>query len=174
MLTSSIIEAFARQIAVDPTRASRYLQCLQEIGHLRGGEDALAIGRAVETAYADHNLYTQVDVADAYRYFGLSGDDSRLTEDSIIGTFYNYLSSTPQEMETRRQLWRIGDSRNSERIRSAAEDSKNAFFWSLCVRCSLAQELLHLNRLKFSSASAMTPPMTLSWQCSLRRYVNIN
>ncbi|KAL4808447.1 hypothetical protein BDV18DRAFT_135027 [Aspergillus unguis] len=122
MLTSSIIEAFSRQIAVDPARGPEYLKCLKEIGSLRGGEDAVAIGRAVDAAYTEHNLYTDADIAEAYRYFGLSYDDPRLTEDSIIGTFYAYLSSTTQETETRRQLWRIGDSRKSERIKSAAED----------------------------------------------------
>ncbi|KAL4788218.1 hypothetical protein BJX76DRAFT_200852 [Aspergillus varians] len=122
MLTSSIIEAFTRQVSVDPGRAPGYLRCLKEIGSLRGGEDAEAINRAVETAYTDGNLYTDSDVVEAYKYFGLSHDDPRLTEDSIIGKFYAYLSSTTQETETRRQLWRIGDSRKSERIKSAAED----------------------------------------------------
>ncbi|KAI9367495.1 hypothetical protein BJX61DRAFT_551394 [Aspergillus egyptiacus] len=124
MLTSSIVEAFNRQISVDPVRAPTYLQCIKEIGSLRGGEDAAAIERAVEVAYAENNLYTESDVAEAYRYFGLSHDDPRLTEDNIIGTFYAYLSSSSvaQETETRRRLWRIGDSRKSERIKSAAED----------------------------------------------------
>jgi ubiquitin carboxyl-terminal hydrolase 25/28 len=129
MLTSSIIEAFNRQIAVDPGRAPGYLQCLKEIGSLRGGEDAEAINRAVETAYSEGNLYTDADITEAYKYFGLSRDDPRLTEDSIIGTFYAYLSSTTQETEPRRQLWRIGDSRRSERIKSAAEDSKYTFLF---------------------------------------------
>ncbi|KAL4921635.1 hypothetical protein BDW62DRAFT_197772 [Aspergillus aurantiobrunneus] len=122
MLTYSIIEAFTRQVSVDPGRAPSYLKCLKEIGSLRGGEDAEAIGHAVETAYTEGNLYTEADVTEAHKYFGLAHDDPRLTDDSIIGTFYAYLSSTTQETETRRQLWRIGDSRNSERIKSAAED----------------------------------------------------
>ncbi|KAL4930727.1 ubiquitin-specific protease UBP2 [Aspergillus undulatus] len=122
MLSSSVIEAFSRQVTVDPARAPGYLQCLKEIGKLRGGDDAEAINRAVEMAYAEGNFYTDADVVEAYKYFGLTYDDPRLTEDSVIGTFYNYLSSTTQETETRRQLWRIGDSRKSERIKSAAED----------------------------------------------------
>ncbi|KAL2829018.1 hypothetical protein BDW59DRAFT_142729 [Aspergillus cavernicola] len=124
MLTSSIIEAFNRQISVDPGQASGYLKCLKEVGSLRGGEDAIAIERAVEVTCAESNLYTEADIANAYKYFGLSHDDPRLTEDSIIGSFYAYLSSSSnsQETETRRQLWRIGDTRKSERIKSAAED----------------------------------------------------
>lgn len=131
MLSSDIIEAFTRQISVDRERAPRYLKCLKEIGILRGGEDSEAIGRAVEAAYTDTNLYTEADVTEAYKYFGLSHDDPRLTEDSIIGKFYAYLSSTTttQETETRQRLWRIGDSRKSERIKSAAEDSKHAFYF---------------------------------------------
>ncbi|KAL3446616.1 hypothetical protein BJX65DRAFT_278910 [Aspergillus insuetus] len=122
MSTSSIIETFNHKVSRDASRAPGYLKCLREIGSLRGGEDAEAISRAAEVAAAEGNFYTESDVAEAYKYFGLSHDDQRLTDDSIIGKFYAYLSSTTQEMETRRQLWRIGDSRKSERIKSAAED----------------------------------------------------
>ncbi|KAL4908121.1 hypothetical protein BDW74DRAFT_146881 [Aspergillus multicolor] len=124
MSTSSILDAFSRQITVDRERGPRYLQCLKEIGLLRRGEDEEAINRAVETACSEGNLYLDSDITEAYKYFGLGRDDSRLTEDSIIGTFYAYLSSvsSAQETEARRQLWRIGDSRKSERIKSAAED----------------------------------------------------
>ncbi|KAL3461408.1 hypothetical protein BJX64DRAFT_261027 [Aspergillus heterothallicus] len=122
MSSSSIIEVFNHKVARDPARAPDYLKCLKEIGSLRGGEDAEAINRAAEVAAAEGNFYTEADVVEAYKYFGLSHDDQRLTDDSIIGTFYAYLSSTKQETEARRQLWRIGDSRKSERIKSAAED----------------------------------------------------
>ncbi|KAL2811128.1 hypothetical protein BJX63DRAFT_433688 [Aspergillus granulosus] len=122
MLSSSIIEVFNHKVSRDAARAPLYLKCLKEIGFLRGGDDAEAINRAAEVAAAEGNLYTEADVIEAYKYFGLSHNDQRLTEDSIIGKFYAYLSSTAQETETRRQLWRIGDSRKSERIKSAAED----------------------------------------------------
>jgi ubiquitin carboxyl-terminal hydrolase 25/28 len=126
MSTSSIIETFNHKVSRDVGRAAEYLKCLREIGSLRGGEDAETISRAAEVAAAEGNFYTDSDVAEAYKYFGLSHDDQRLTDDSIIGKFYAYLSSTTQETETRRQLWRIGDSRKSERIKSAAEDSKHS------------------------------------------------
>lgn len=61
---------------------------------------------------------------DAYRYFGLDHNDPRLTDESIIGKFYAFMSSTTQENESRIRLWRIGDSRRSERIKSVAEDSE--------------------------------------------------
>ncbi|PWY94374.1 ubiquitin carboxyl-terminal hydrolase [Aspergillus sclerotioniger CBS 115572] len=121
MSSQSIVEAFNRQVAVDPARMPAYLKCLKEIGGLRAGPEHNTIDQAVQVAYAD-GKYTDDDVADAYKYFGLTHDDPRLTEDSIIGTFHAYLSSTTQEIESRRQLWRIGDSRRSERIKSAAED----------------------------------------------------
>ncbi|KAI9038196.1 ubiquitin-specific protease UBP2 [Aspergillus affinis] len=121
MSAVAIIDAFNRQVSVDPARTSMYLHCLKSIGNLRGGEDKTLIDQAVELAYAE-GKYTNEDVYNAYRYFGLSYDDTRLTEDSIIGKFYAYLSSTTQEDETRRQLWIIGDSRRSDRIQSAAED----------------------------------------------------
>ncbi|KAL3479537.1 hypothetical protein BJX99DRAFT_255532 [Aspergillus californicus] len=124
MLTSTVIEAFNRQISVDPGRAPSYLKCLKAIGSLRGGEDAVAVETAVEVAYAESNIYTEEDLVEAYKYFGLGHDDQRLTDDSIIGNFYAYLSSSSptQETQARRQLWRIGDHRKSERIKSAAQD----------------------------------------------------
>lgn len=124
MAASSIIEAFNRQVSVDPARTPVYLKCLKSIGILRGGEDGSLIDQAVQVAYSE-GKYTEEDVVDAYKYFGLSHDDQRLTEESIIGKFYAYLSATTavQETETRRQLWRIGDSRRSERIKAAAEES---------------------------------------------------
>ncbi|KAF9883484.1 ubiquitin-specific protease ubp2 [Aspergillus nanangensis] len=121
MSSSSIIEAFHRQVSVDPARASTYLNCLKSIGSLRGGDDENIIDRAVQLAYAE-GKYTDEDVIEAYKYFGLSPEDTRLTDDSIIGKFYAFLSATTQETETRRQLWRIGDNRRSERIKAAAEE----------------------------------------------------
>lgn len=123
MAASSIVEAFNRQVSVDPARAPIYLKCLKSIGSLRGGEDGALIEQAVQVAYAE-GKYTDEDIVDAYKYFGLSHNDQRLTEDSIIGKFYAYLGATTavQEIETRRQLWRIGDSRRSERIKAAAEE----------------------------------------------------
>lgn len=123
MSSTLVVDAFNRQVSVDPGRTSLYLQCLKAIGELRGGEDGAIIDQAVQVAYAE-GKYTDDDIVTAYRYFGLSHDDTRLTEDSIIGKFYAFLSSTNQETGSRTQLWRIGDSRRSERIKSAAEDSK--------------------------------------------------
>ena len=122
MSSTLITDAFNRQVSVDPARTSLYLQCLKSIGDLRGGEDGAIIDQAVQVAYAE-GKYTNEDIVSAYRYFGLNHDDPTLTEDSIIGKFYAYLSSTTQETDTRTQLWRLGDSRRSERIKSAAEDS---------------------------------------------------
>ncbi|EAW06856.1 ubiquitin-specific protease UBP2 [Aspergillus clavatus NRRL 1] len=121
MSSSSVVEAFNRQVSVDPARSSLYLQCLKSIGNLRGSDDAQVIDTAVQVAYAE-GRYTDEDVIEAYRYFGLAHDDPHLTEDSIIGKFYAFMSSTTQENESRMRLWRIGDSRRSERIKSAAED----------------------------------------------------
>ena len=122
MSSTLITDAFNRQVSVDPARTSLYLQCLKSIGDLRGGEDGAVIDQAVQVAYAE-GKYTNEDIVSAYRYSGLNPDDTNLTEDSIIGKFYAYLSSTTQETDTRTQLWRLGDSRRSERIKSAAEDS---------------------------------------------------
>ncbi|PYH46810.1 ubiquitin-specific protease UBP2 [Aspergillus saccharolyticus JOP 1030-1] len=124
MSSATIIEAFNRQVAVDPARSPLYLKCLKEIGQLRGGDDAAVIEQAVIKAYAE-GRFTDEDVVDAYKYFGLAHDNPRLTEDSIIGTFNAYLSSTTsaQEEESRRQMRIIGESRRSDRIKSVADDS---------------------------------------------------
>lgn len=124
MSASAIVEAFHRQVSYDPYGTSHYLKCLKEIGALRNGQDAALIDNAVNLAYSE-GKYTDDDVVSAYRYFGLSHDDPNLTEDSIIGKFYAFLSSTVHEIEPRKQLWIIGDSRRSERIKSAAEDRKS-------------------------------------------------
>ncbi|OJJ49211.1 hypothetical protein ASPZODRAFT_111904 [Penicilliopsis zonata CBS 506.65] len=121
MPSAAIVEAFNRQVSVDPARTPLYFGCLKEIGALRGGDDAAIIERAVEAAYAE-GKYTNEDVANAYKYFSLNSDDSSLTDENIIGRFHAFLNSTTQENESRKQLWRIGDSRRSERIKSAAED----------------------------------------------------
>ncbi|KAK9562640.1 ubiquitin-specific protease ubp2 [Aspergillus fumigatus] len=121
MSASSVVEAFNRQVSIDPARSPLYLQCLKSIGNLRGGDDAQIIETAVQLAYAE-GRYTQEDIVDAYRYFGLDHNDPRLTDESIIGKFYAFMSSTTQENESRIRLWRIGDSRRSERIKSVAED----------------------------------------------------
>ena len=124
MAASLIIEAYNRQVSVDPARTSRYLDCLKSIGALRGGEDETMIDRAVQVAYAE-GKYTMEDVGNAYRYFGLNPEDPGLTDDQIIDKFYAFLSANEaQEAENRQRLWRIGDFRHSDRIKSAAEESE--------------------------------------------------
>ena len=123
MSSASIIEAYNRQISVDPGRTSLYLKSLRLIGDLRVGSEADAISEAVQTAYGQ-GKYTDDDVSFAYYYFRLHPGDADLTDDIIIQRFHTYLHDTAQENETRRQLWIIGDSRRSELVKSAAEDSE--------------------------------------------------
>ena len=123
MASTSIVEAFHRQVSVDPARTSLYLKCLKTIGNLRGGQDGATIDCAVQDAYSE-GKFTDDDVSAAYAYFGCRQDDPYLTDDTIIGKFHAFLKDTNHENETRRQLWRIGESRQSEQIKSAAEDSE--------------------------------------------------
>jgi ubiquitin carboxyl-terminal hydrolase 25/28 len=62
--------------------------------------------------------YTDHDIPRAFRYFQLDPNDPNLTEDAIIGSFFARLRDSPDDMEPRRQLWRIGDSLDSEKIRA--------------------------------------------------------
>lgn len=123
MAASAIVDAYDRQVSVDPGRAPLYLQCLKAIATLRGGEDYEIIDQAVQNAYLE-GKYTDDDVVESFRYFGLKHNDYSLTEDTIIGNFYAYLSSTSpeKENESRKHLWRIGASRDSDRIKAVSED----------------------------------------------------
>lgn len=126
MSSSLIVEAYQCQISVNPARGPHYLQCLKTIADLRGGPDREEIEQAIIAAYSE-GRYTPEDVFHAYKYFGLDPHDPNLTEEAIIGKFYAFLGSTTRETESRTQLWRIGDWRHNERIKSAAED--RMFLW---------------------------------------------
>ncbi|KAJ5232089.1 Peptidase C19 ubiquitin carboxyl-terminal hydrolase 2 [Penicillium chermesinum] len=121
MSSSLIVYCYHRQVATDANRAPRYLEALKAISTLRGGEDWEIIEQAVQTAYAE-GLFTEEDVDKAYDYFGLARNDPTLDEEVIIGKFYAFLNSTTQEIETRRQLWIIGQKLGNERIKAASED----------------------------------------------------
>jgi ubiquitin carboxyl-terminal hydrolase 25 len=123
MSSTLIVNAYKRQVSVNPARAPHYLKCLIMIGDSRGRFDGNTIEQAVMLAYSEGG-YTDEDVVHAYKYFRLDHRDSSLADETIIGKFYAFLSDTTHETETRKQLWRIGDSRRSERIKSAAEESE--------------------------------------------------
>lgn len=123
MSSELIIEAYNRQISVDPARSSLYLKSLKVIGDLRRGQDGQLIDRVVQEAYAE-GKYTDDELIAAYEYFGFRRNDPSLTDEDIIGKFHAFLKDTGHETETRKQLWTIGDWRRSEQIKSAAEDSE--------------------------------------------------
>lgn len=124
MDTPLIIDAYHRQVSSDLANAPHYLECLKSIGMLRGGQDWESIDQAVQAAYAE-GKYTMNDLDAAYHYFHLSREDPNITEDSIIGKYYAYLGSVSQSdqiLEAARNLWRIGNSRGSDRIMAVSED----------------------------------------------------
>lgn len=130
MSSTAVVEAYNRQVSADPGRTPLYLSALKAIGCLRGEQDKVVIDIAVQTAY-EQGKYAVEDVVGAYQYFHLHFDDPNLTEDSIIGKFYAFINSTTQDTEARQQLWRIGDSRGSARIKAASED--RALLQSCCL-----------------------------------------
>lgn len=119
--TFALIEIYKMQVDQNPQRAPIFLSALKAVGHLRGGEDQEFIASAVNEAYSS-GRYDLEDIRKAYSYFGFRLNDPSLTEDSIIGKFYAFLSSINNDTDARLQLWRIGDSRRSERIKAASED----------------------------------------------------
>jgi len=116
-----IVEAYRRQLETDPERATYYLRCLRSIGRWRGEIDDRAINHAVDMEYASGG-YADHDVPDAYGCFQLDYRDKTLTDQAIIDSFFARLGDSANDMELRRQLWRIGDSRKSEKIKSVAEE----------------------------------------------------
>lgn len=122
MSTPAIIEAYKRQVAEDATwMGPYYLSSLKRIAILRGGIDYDTIDRFVRGEYADGKYATE-DVECSFSYFGLPFEDPGITDEHILGTFYSHRGSAGQETEARRELWRIGDFRQSERIKAAAEE----------------------------------------------------
>jgi ubiquitin carboxyl-terminal hydrolase 25/28 len=83
--------------------------------------DDRAIEHVVSMEYTK-GRYADDDVPAAYQYFQLDYRNQTLTDDTIIGSFFARLGDSANDMEIRRQLWRIGDSRGSEKIKSVAEE----------------------------------------------------
>lgn len=169
MASTSIIEAFQRQVSVDPTRTPLYLKCLKTIGCLRGGQDGASIESAVQDAY-EQGKFTDDDVSTAYEYFGLGRDDPYLTDDTIIGKFHALLKDTAHENESRRQLWRIGEYRQSEQIKSASEDSMYTGLRRYRNEVDLSQEYRLLSRRRFFLVLKTRRLMTSSFPCTPPRY----
>jgi ubiquitin carboxyl-terminal hydrolase 25/28 len=123
MSTAAIIEAYKQQISEDASwMAPRYLTCLKQIAILRGGTDRDTIEKVVQAAYAE-GKYADEDVAYAYSFFGFNNAfDSSITDEEVLERFYNSLNSSKDETQARQELWRIGDSRDSMRLKAAADD----------------------------------------------------
>ena len=121
MSNDLIIEAYNRQISVDPDRATYYLRCLQSIGAWRGDSGGVSIAQAVSYEY-NIGRYADNDIPEAFNYFSLDYRNENLSEDAIIGSFYARVGDSANDMEPRRQLWRIGDTLGSEKIKAVAEE----------------------------------------------------
>jgi len=130
MSAAAIIEAYKQQCLNDAEwMAPHYLTCLKHIAILRGGTDYDTIDQFVQAAYADGKYATE-DVDCAFSYFGIDSRGTHITDDQILEIFYTYLGSPSQETIARRELWRLGDFRQSERLKAAAEDRMlSQLFW---------------------------------------------
>lgn len=166
MSATMIVDAYQHQVQADPSRAPRYLNCLKAIGTLRGGEDWEIIDQAVQLAYSE-GRYTDDDVVEAYRYFGL--EDPNLPEDAIMGKFYAFLGSTNQETEVRRQMWIIAQDRGSERIKAASEDREWILSFIASNLLTTGKAFPQSNRLMFSLGLMIRLQMILLSPCTLQR-----
>lgn len=125
MSNKLIIEAYKRQVEMDPSRGPYYLRCLQTIGLWRG-DPGVSIAEAVSLEYSE-DRYTDFDLLDAYRYFQLDINNKALTEDEILGRFFARIGDSSDDVEPRRQLWRIGDHLRSEKIRAVVQERMCSF-----------------------------------------------
>lgn len=121
MSADLIIEAYNRQVETDPRRGPYYLRCLRSIGEWRRNSDGEKIDNLV-TLECSGSRYADDDIPRAYNYFQLDDRNRNLTDDDIIGSFFAHIRDTANDTEVRRQLWRIGDSRGSEKIKAVAEE----------------------------------------------------
>lgn len=121
MSNELIIEAYSRQIEVDPARAPYYFRCLRSITHWRGPLSGRLLSDFLSGELAD-GKYADDDVLDSYQYFRLNYHDKSLTDDAIIGTFFARLQDSGNDVEPRRHLWRIGDHRGSQKIKDTADE----------------------------------------------------
>lgn len=109
--------AYGRQILCDPGNTPYYLECLQGIAEGRKSEDLLCKAVLEES----EGKISLKDVRNAYSELGLTPN---LDDDTIIGAFNARLSDSPkQEVQLRRALKIIGQSRNSDQIQVAASNS---------------------------------------------------
>lgn len=121
MSSELVVEAYNQQVRTDPQRAPYYLRCLREIGSWRETTDGGVVNMAVAKAYSEDKIADD-DIPAAYSFFQLDYRDSNLTDDSILGAFDARVSDTTDEQEARKQLLRIGEHRESNKIKSAARD----------------------------------------------------
>ncbi|CAG8129565.1 unnamed protein product [Penicillium olsonii] len=123
MSSDTIAYAYKQQVCADPSMAPHFLDCLKQIAGLRRsrGKDDRRLAKAVDEAYAAGN-FASVDVDRAYTFFGLDPEDYNVDDNLILQCFYAYINSPTQEELARRQLWRIGKDRASDRLIAASEE----------------------------------------------------
>ncbi|KAK2737240.1 ubiquitin-specific protease ubp2 [Myotisia sp. PD_48] len=123
MANALIIRAYQQQTIINPSRATYYLRCLRSIAQWRGPEeDGKLIANYVSSEYQS-GKYADDEVPSAFQYFGLNFfDNEKISEENIIGSFYARLEDSSNDTELRRNLWRIGDYRRSEKIKAVAEE----------------------------------------------------
>ena len=122
--------SYEQQLETDPYNTPYYLECLQGIAGGRHSE-ALDTKVAIE---ASENRISLKDVRAAFKELGI---DSRadFDDDTIIGTFQSRISDAPkQEVEMRRALKIIGQSRRSEKIELVASQGTLKSALKCCLR----------------------------------------
>ena len=125
-----ILWAYNRQRERNPRGTPLYFQHLTVLANGRGSETLqLEVGKL----RSQEVYYTLDDVKAAYELFNLK--ESEQDEQLIIGTFNSRLKDAPrQETEMRKNLQIIGQFRDSEIIKQAAQKGsfdRRAFFPSL-------------------------------------------
>ena len=176
MSSDTIAYAYKQQVCADPSMAPHFLDCLKQIAGLRRsrGKDDRRLAKAVDEAYAAGN-FASVDVDRAYTFFGLDPEDYNVDDNLILQCFYAYINSPTQEELARRQLWRIGKDRASDRLIAASEErslSPPSRSWLQTPKLTSKQALPPLNKRTFTWGLSMIPRMISSRPCTRPRFVS--
>ncbi|PVI06943.1 cysteine proteinase [Periconia macrospinosa] len=117
-----LLFAYTRQKSVDPANHPYYFECLQD---LAVGRKSMFLQEEV-AMLASQDCVSRKDLEHAYRYFGIDPTHtSFITDEHIIGVFRSRMSDMGPNVanELRKHLRTIGQARDSEAIRVAANDT---------------------------------------------------
>ncbi|KAH8661378.1 hypothetical protein BGZ60DRAFT_84575 [Tricladium varicosporioides] len=115
--------AYETQCECDPSNKPYYLDCLQDLAKGRGSSD-LDTKVAMAISAGEYRLST---IEDAYKFFGLE-PDTKEADEHIMGLYKSRIASAPrQKDEAKECLLAIAYARESDKIKTLANDRVMSF-----------------------------------------------